>query len=115
MDKKDREEREEKIRYLQEHLSTEAIFEQLAEECCELGQASLKYIRALDNGNPTPEIPSHAMFNILEEFADVYLCIIIADISIKEDVLDYKLDRWYKRVLHRDEIEDAKKWKTGEE
>lgn len=108
-------ERIEKIKYLREHLSSEAIFAQLAEECCELSQASLKYIRALGNGNPTPELPSHVMFNILEEAVDVKLCMRVAYIYLDDRDLDYKLDRWYKRVLHREEIEDAKKWKTGEE
>ena len=94
----DIEERNNKIYYLREHLSNEALYEQLAEECCELGQASLKYIRALGNGNPTPVLPSQAIFNILEEAVDVYLCMIVANVLPDGNVLDSKLERWYKRV-----------------
>lgn len=97
------EEREAKFFYLQKQLSSEAIFEQLAEECCELAQASLKYIRALGNGNPTPVLPSQALFNILEEANDVYLCLMAANIFPKDRELDRKLERWYNRVKEANE------------
>lgn len=91
-------ERDEKIRYLRDHISEQALYEQLAEECCELGQAALKFIRVLGNGNPTPVSSIDAVRNVLEEARDVYLCMIILDISMHAEELDKKLERWYGRV-----------------
>lgn len=92
------EERDNKIDYLREYVSKEALYEQLAEESCELGQAALKYIRAMGNGNPTPMNENVAYSQIFEEFADVYLCMVVLDIFVRSDVLDQKLERWYNRV-----------------
>lgn len=92
------EERDNKIDYLREHVSKRALYEQFAEESCELGQAALKYIRAIGNGNPTPMKEDIAYSQTIEEAMDVYLCMIILDIFIYPEALDKKLERWYNRV-----------------
>ena len=88
----------EKIKYLRDYLSNDALYEQLAEECCELAQASLKYLRSTGNGNPTPVDQKEAFIHILEEATDVYLCMLVNDIFPDMYHLEEKLDRWYGRV-----------------
>ena len=93
---------EEKGDYIIENIGLQAFFEQMAEECCELGQACLKLIRSFGNGNPTPVSLKDALVNFKEESHDVMLCtLLIMDPS--EEQLMKKLDRWVKRV------EEAKK------
>lgn len=91
-------ERDEKIEYIRKFVPLDSQYQQLAEECSELAQASLKYIRAMGNGNPTPVLPGKALTDIFEEAIDVYLCMIILDIVFPSKKLDEKLDRWYNRV-----------------
>lgn len=92
------EERNAKIEYLKENLSVEARYEQLAEECSELAQAALKYIRARGNGNPTPVLDLEAEMNVFEEAADVALCFAVNDIYYSHEMMDEKLERWVDRV-----------------
>ena len=91
-------EREEKLSYLKNKLSVSARYEQLSEECGELIQASLKYLRALGNGNPTPVSIEEAYKNLKEEVTDVYLSMLVIDLYPSEKELDEKLERWYDRV-----------------
>lgn len=58
-----------------EDLSLECRLEQLAEECCEFGQAALKLARVLRKENPTPKTEADAVYNLIEECADVRVCI----------------------------------------
>lgn len=51
------------------------ILAQLAEECCELGQAALKVRRCLDGENPTRMGFLEAKRKLNEEWADVLLTI----------------------------------------
>lgn len=48
-----------------------AVLEQLAEECCELGQAALKLSRILRRENPTPVSIEVAQFDFAVEAGDV--------------------------------------------
>ena len=41
--------------YILEHTGICSVFEQCAEECCELGQVCLKMARKIRNQNPTPK------------------------------------------------------------
>lgn len=52
--------------------SLAATYEQLAEECAELGKAALKYARILRGENPTPVTKADALESINEEWSDVY-------------------------------------------
>lgn len=91
-------ERDERIQFLRENLTDSALYEQLAEESAELAQASLKYLRALGNGNPTPVSSDEALSNLIEEVGDVCLCMTVANLYVHSEQLDKKLDRWYGRV-----------------
>lgn len=68
---------------------------QLAEECAELAQASLKLIRSIDGDTPVDE--TDAREHLLEEIADVKLC---ADI-ITTKVEDKKIRAIYTRKCRR--------------
>lgn len=58
-----------------DYLPREEILAQLAEEASELAQAALKLRRALDGTNPTPKSVAECEENLLEEWADVDLCL----------------------------------------
>lgn len=79
------------------------MLNQLAEECCELAQAALKYRRSIEDGNPTPVSREDAWNNLLEEIADVWLCIDLVPLTFKEcviisDIIQQKHDRWEQRL-----------------
>lgn len=82
-----------------------ATLEQLAEECCELGQAALKMARKLREENPTPKTLMECQEALQEELGDVLLCmklIRIPDILGSDDCIDegtkLKLERWLGRL-----------------
>ena len=61
--------------YMRDRIGDAAMYEQLAEECAELGQAALKMARGLRKENPTPMTETEASDMIIEEAADVLICI----------------------------------------
>ena len=81
-----------------------AVLEQLAEECAELAQASLKYARLLRGENPTPKTEQECLEALTEEMADVELCNSILMVAghvnsdTVMDVIDVKERRWRKRI-----------------
>ena len=81
-----------------------AVLEQLAEECSELAQASLKYARLLRGDNPTPKTEQECLEALTEEIADVDLCISelmmegLVDSNKVIDIIDQKGNRWHKRI-----------------
>lgn len=81
-----------------------AVLEQLAEECSELAQASLKYARLLRGENPTPKTEAECLESLTEEIADVDLCISelmmegLVDSSKVIDIIDQKRNRWLDRL-----------------
>lgn len=78
-----------------------AMLEQLAEECTELAQASLKYARKLRGDNPTPKDYPELDASLTEELSDVLLCIgLLAPKGIGPDKAqqDYKTMRCYQRL-----------------
>lgn len=58
-----------------EEIGKPAMLEQLAEECCELGQAALKMARVLRGENPSPKTEMECLDALTEEIADVEWCI----------------------------------------
>lgn len=83
------------------------ILTQLAEEASELAQAALKYRRTLSNSNPTPVTRRQAEDKLLEEIADVKLCLHVAGfeavrhkISVNRTITA-KAERWLKRLMER--------------
>ena len=81
-----------------------AVLEQLAEECSELAQASLKYARFMRGENPTPKTEEECRNALVEEMADVQLMIdlltmsgIIGDAEIRTR-MGKKMLRWLDRM-----------------
>ena len=92
----------------------EYMLRQLAEECSELSQAALKYIRAARK--ETPMRIDEAIEHLTEEIADVRLTIdaVLVTVLPERDVDDVqaikeqKLDRWKKRLIDGDM--DEERW-----
>ena len=87
-----------------------AMLEQLAEECSELAQASLKYARLLRGDNPTPKTEQECLEALTEETADVYLCMNlimfagVAGAETVEHITAEKFARWKERLeAHHEE------------
>ena len=90
----------EKMQYIIDCLSTEELLCQLAEECSELAQAALK-LRRVENGtNPARVSEEDAVKNVLEEIADISLCIGLLGFNTEEveaacrEIMARKTDRW---------------------
>lgn len=82
------------------------ILAQMAEEFSEGAQAALKLRRALDGTNPTPVGKATAEANLIEEFADVMVCV---NVLFTDEMFDRALeiavekqDRWLKRLQERE-------------
>ena len=96
-----------KIEYIRCKLSDEELLLQLAEECAELGKAALKLRRVYDGKNPTPVKRSDASQNLIEEVADVALCIKVLGLDTPvmlrtvEEICEAKLDRWQQRLMEK--------------
>lgn len=89
---------------ISEIIGNPALLEQLAEECNELSQASLKLSRKLRDENPTPKTVGEILENLQEEIADVQLCLSelnkagFFDLNEMTQMAQYKLSRWYMRL-----------------
>jgi len=87
-----------------EQVGLPAVLEQLAEECAELAQASLKYARLLRGENPTPKTEQECLEALTEETADVYLCMNlimfagVAGAETVEHITSEKFARWKDRL-----------------
>ena len=92
-------------KHIRATLDNRTLHEQLAEECSELAQASLKVIRAMGrSNNVTPVSPGQAMDKFREEAMDVLLVLALleGEEGINNMVYDIpynpKLRRWAKRL-----------------
>lgn len=93
----------EDMRYIVTSIGIPATLEQLAEECAELGQASLKLARVLRGENPTPISVVQATERLGEEAADVRVCLEVLRLKFPvslntEGVEQAKLNRWLERL-----------------
>lgn len=92
------------VEFIREMLPPEELLAQLAEECAELGKAALKLRRVYDGKNPTPVKYETAYRNILEEIADVSLCLDMLDLntpavmSAVQNTKNRKIQRWASRL-----------------
>ena len=92
------------IEYVRENLSKEEQLAQLAEECAELGKAALKLRRVYDGRNPTPVTRPEAFNNLVEEIADVTLCMEVLGMNTAEVLYNCakirmeKAARWKRRI-----------------
>ena len=82
-----------------------ALLEQTAEECCEMAHACLKMARKLRDENPTPKSIEDIRDDLIEETADVHLCIGMitnyTNILSNDELFDIeneKRHRWMKRL-----------------
>lgn len=93
------------IELIRAKLSLEELLCQLAEECAELSQAALKLRRVYNGNNPTPVKSEEAYHSILEEIADVALCVKVLELDRQQDVIEIqktiniKKNRWAARLL----------------
>lgn len=86
-----------------DYLTPDEILAQTGEEAAELAQAALKLRRALDGTNPTPKSVNECENALLEEYADVIVCISALNCSPEwfEDaaaMIDAKRARWLRRL-----------------
>lgn len=92
------------IAIIRDILSPAEIMAQLAEECAELSQASLKWRRTINPDNPTPVTENEAYEHLLEECADINLCLDALgvnnaiDLMRVEQIKRAKAERWAKRL-----------------
>ena len=92
------------IEYIQRELPPEELFAQLAEEATELAQAALKLRRIYDGKNPTPKSFAEAVEDLVEEIADVRVCLRVLNSEHPlgiEAKMDAKIVRWYNRLIER--------------
>lgn len=99
----------EQLRFIRGQITEEDALCAIAEEAAELAQAALKLRRAMTGTNPTPVAPKTAKDNVLEEIADVQVvCDLllesVTDMRTVDEMYEYKLDRWVKRLEKRDAV-----------
>lgn len=83
--------------------------EQLAEESAELAQAALKFARKLRDENPTPKSEEECLQDLLEELADVKLCMEVFEEKNYypdeiEQIMQQKRKRWESRISESKEV-----------
>lgn len=93
------------------------ILAQMGEEFAEDAQAALKLRRALDSTNPTPKSVGECLDNLIEEYADVLVCLTVFAEALGIDfdgMMDQigdigvaKLERWISRLQEREEKKDG--------
>ena len=83
--------------YIIQKVGTEDVLSQLMEECAELAQATSKLRRCINGKNPTPVSRKQAAHNVMEEFADVAVCLQLLGISVQQGqvqkIMEDALDR----------------------
>ena len=105
----------ERDKKIMEYMGEPEMLSQLAEECCELGQAALKLRRVLDGKNPTPKTEEEARRDLIEEAADVYnalgFLLNVEDHINAYNIIQRKKDRWLGRLeekLMQEVVEETK-------
>ena len=87
-----------------EELPEETRLIQLAEECSELAQAALKLVRVLHGDTPVSR--DEAVSNLIEEIADVDVCVfVLSDIAPSKEVCEkivQKKQRWESRINEKE-------------
>ena len=75
-----------------------ALLEQLAEESAELSKAALKMARILRGENPTPVTLEQAKKDLQEEYTDVIHCSAELYITVDQEQIIRKQERWINRL-----------------
>ena len=94
---------------VREYLDQDELLAQLAEEAAELVQAALKLRRAYTGTNPTPVTRRAAYNALLEELADVYVCIHAMRLDDCETLSTVRLVAKEKMARWAARLEDANK------
>lgn len=87
---------------MREKIGDPAAFEMLAEESTELAHAALKVARILRGENPTPVTFDQGMKSLTEEVSDVILCLRDLDIEADMEIMNEKINRFYRRWRERE-------------
>lgn len=93
------------IEEIREMMPLDELLAQLAEEASELAQAALKMRRTLSDVNPTPVSRRKAEEGLLEEIADVKLCLHVGGFEKVRDkiqvnrIISAKAERWLNRLM----------------
>ena len=97
------------LEFIKENTTPQERASMLAEECCELAHAALKYRRTMDpDGSPTPVTAMRAAIKLQEEIADVLLCLQVCGYHVVPasehiaNVMDEKRRRWDKRIKDKE-------------
>lgn len=92
------------------HITEAALLELCAEECNELAHACLKLARKIRDENPTPVSEIYAKMDVIEEIADVELCIdvLMSKFNIPKSEIIFrkaqKKSRWESRIQTQNNI-----------
>lgn len=92
------------LEYIRNNLPKRVLLEGLAEECCELAQAALKTIRAIDGTNPTPMNEKECTIKIYEEITDILM--VLEALGVIQDgttEMSPKWKRWANRIKEHNE------------
>lgn len=83
-----------------ESIGLPAVLEGTAEECSELTKACLKLARKLRGENPTPVSMEELVDNLMEEMADVKVCLKVLNenYQIDQELETTKTYRWLNRI-----------------
>lgn len=102
-----------RLKFIVQNVNQGDRYLQLAEECSELSQALLKYVRCATGTNPTRETLPRILTMVVEELADVQLCIDTLTYDFElispmlneaiEDKYNEKLNRWINRIQKKGE------------
>lgn len=101
-----RQEIQNNINQIRTLIPSPALYEQMAEECTELGQVLLKKARKIRGENFTPLTMEEIDENLIEEFTDLALCAEVLHIKINLATLERKLTRWIERNTEEVNNED---------
>lgn len=88
---------DEHIQTIRRIIPEPALYEQLAEECVELAQASLKKARKLRDENFTPKTMDEIDQEIIEELTDVLLVANVCNLNYDKKLEEQKAQRWVYR------------------
>lgn len=89
----------ENVRIIKDNISEASLYEQLAEECCELAHACLKKARVLRGENPTPVTSEQASQNVIEELTDICVASEVLGLYADTDIFWDKMERWAGRIV----------------
>ena len=91
-----------------EKIGEAAMYEGLAEEAVELAHAALKVARILRGENPTPVKLEDARNMVVEEYSDLGLVACELDIQLNEQIMLWKGERWFRRLMEEERIRSMK-------